>query len=80
LTALVGAVGRGPACHFLGNGLLAAVLGGIGWVIALDILYELGWPKVVAIASATGTARGQSVGGGLVTGLSAGHSRVTSGA
>jgi Na+/melibiose symporter-like transporter len=50
LAALVGAVIYGLAYYFLGNGLLAAVLGGIGWVIALGGLYDIGWLKAAVIA------------------------------
>jgi len=48
--ALVGAIIYGLAYFFLGNGLLAAVLGGIGWVIALGGLYDIGWLKAAVIA------------------------------
>jgi hypothetical protein len=50
LAALVGAIIYGLAYFFLGNGLLAAVLGGIGWVIALASLYDIGWLKAAVIA------------------------------
>ena len=50
LAALVGAIIYGLAYFFLGNGLLAAVLGGIGWVIALGSLYDIGWLKAAVIA------------------------------
>jgi carbon starvation protein CstA len=50
LAALVGAIIYGLAYYFLGNGLLAAVLGGIGWVIALASLYDIGWLKAAVIA------------------------------
>ena len=48
--ALIGAIIYGLAYFFLGNGLLAAVLGGIGWVIALAGLYDIGWLKASVIA------------------------------
>jgi len=48
--ALVGAIIYGLAYFFLGNGLWAAVLGGIGWVIALASLYDIGWLKAAVIA------------------------------
>ena len=50
LAALAGAIIYGLAYFFLGNGLLAAVLGGIGWVIALAGLYDIGWLKAGVIA------------------------------
>ena len=48
--ALIGAIIYGLAYFFLGNGLWAAVLGGIGWVIALASLYDIGWLKAAVIA------------------------------
>jgi len=48
--ALIGAIIYGLAYFLLGNGLLAAVLGGIGWVIALGSLYDIGWLKAGVIA------------------------------
>jgi hypothetical protein len=50
VAALIGAIIYGLAYFFLGNGLLAAVLGGIGWVIALGSLYDIGWLKAAGIA------------------------------
>ena len=50
LAAFVGAIIYGLVYFFLGNGLLAAVLGGIGWVIALGSLYDIGWLKAAVIA------------------------------
>jgi hypothetical protein len=50
LAAFIGAIIYGLAYFFLGNGLLAAVLGGIGWVIALAGLYDIGWLKAAAVA------------------------------
>jgi hypothetical protein len=50
MAALIGAIIYGLAYFFLGNGLLAAVLGGIGWVIALGSLYDIGWLKAAVIA------------------------------
>jgi hypothetical protein len=50
MAALAGAIIYGLVYFFLGNGLLAAVLGGIGWVIALAGLYDIGWLKSAGIA------------------------------
>ena len=50
VAAFIGAIIYGLAYFFLGNGLLAAVLGGIGWVIALGSLYDIGWLKAGVIA------------------------------
>ena len=50
VAALIGAIIYGVVYFFLGNGLLAAVVGGIGWVIALGSLYDIGWLKAAVIA------------------------------
>ena len=50
VAALIGAIIYGLAYFFFGNGFLAAVLGGIGWVIALGSLYDIGWLKAAGIA------------------------------
>jgi hypothetical protein len=37
--------------YFLvGHGLIAAIVGGIAWLIALRTLYKIGWLKSLAIA------------------------------
>ena len=36
--------------YFLGQGLVAAVIGGIFWLIALQHLYKIGWIKSLVIA------------------------------
>jgi hypothetical protein len=62
LAALVGAIvysavslilGIGllsTANTIIGNGLLAALFGGIAWLIALGSLYKIGWAKAFVIA------------------------------
>ncbi|MFH0949071.1 MAG: hypothetical protein V1802_01135, partial [Candidatus Aenigmatarchaeota archaeon] len=50
LTALIGAIIYTGAYFFLGTGLLAAVVGGIAWLIALGSLYKIGWLKSLLIA------------------------------
>jgi len=50
LAALVGAIIYTGAYFFLGTGLLAAVIGGIAWLIALGSIYEIGWLKAMLIA------------------------------
>jgi hypothetical protein len=62
LAALVGAIvysavglilGIGllsTANTIIGNGLLAALIGGIAWLIALGSLYKIGWAKAFVIA------------------------------
>jgi hypothetical protein len=34
----------------LGDGLLAAIIGGIVWLLALKGLYKIGWLKAILIA------------------------------
>lgn len=50
VAALIGAIIYGVVYFFLNNGLLGAVVGGIGWVIALGSLYDIGWLKAAVIA------------------------------
>ncbi len=50
LAALAGAIIYGLVYLVLGNGILAAVLGGIGWVVALAGLYKIRWLKAAVIA------------------------------
>jgi hypothetical protein len=50
LTAIVGAVVYSIAYFLFGTGWLAAILGGIVWLIALRWLYDIGWLKALGIA------------------------------
>ena len=50
LAALVGAIIYALVYFFLGSGLLAAVIAGIGWLLALGSLYEMGWWKALGVA------------------------------
>lgn len=50
LTAIVGAVVYSVAYFLFGTGWLAAILGGIVWLIALRWLYDIGWLKALGIA------------------------------
>lgn len=50
LASLIGAVIFGLASYFLGVGLIASLVGGIAWLIALGSLYEMGWLKSLAVA------------------------------
>ena len=50
LAALVGAIIYALAYFFLGSGLLAAVVGGLGWLIALASLYDMSWLRALATA------------------------------
>ena len=50
VAALAGALIYGLVYLVFGNGLLAAVLGGIGWVVALAGFYKIRWLKAAVIA------------------------------
>ncbi len=50
LAALSGAIIFGLASYFIGIGWIAALVGGIAWLIALGSLYNIGWLKSFAIA------------------------------
>lgn len=50
IAAIVGTVIYTLAYFILGNGLLAAALGGIVWLLALKSLYKIGWLKALLIA------------------------------
>lgn len=49
LAALVGAIIYALAYFFLGSGLLAAVVAGIGWLIALATLYDMSGFRSLAV-------------------------------
>jgi hypothetical protein len=51
LAALVGAIIYALAYFFLGSGLLAAVVAGLGWWIALALLYEMSGLRALAVAA-----------------------------
>ncbi len=50
IAAVIGTVVYILAYFLLGNGLLAAVLAGIVWLLALKGLYKIGWVKALIIA------------------------------
>jgi len=50
LAALAGAIIYALAYFFLGQGLLAALIGGFVWLLALGSLYSMGWLKALAVA------------------------------
>lgn len=50
LAAFVGSLIYSVAYFILGTGLLAALGGGIAWLIALRALYEMGWGKSLLVA------------------------------
>jgi hypothetical protein len=50
IAALVGAAVYAIVYYVLGNGLIAAFIAGIVWLIALQSLYSIGWVKSLIIA------------------------------
>jgi len=50
LAALVGTIVYTVVNMTLGNGILAGLLGGIAWLIALGTLYKIGWVRAFVIA------------------------------
>ena len=50
ITALSGTLIYFMAYYILGNGLISALVGGIIWLIALKMLYNIGWFKAFMIA------------------------------
>jgi hypothetical protein len=50
LAAIIGTLVYAVAYWLLGNGLLAAVVAGIVWLLALRGLYKIGWVKALVIA------------------------------
>ena len=49
-TALAGTVIFALASYFIGSGWIAALIGGIAWLIALGSLYDIGWMRSLVIA------------------------------
>ena len=50
ITAVIGAVVWVVVYYLFGHGLLAIVLGGIAWLLALKGLYGLSWTRAAIIA------------------------------
>jgi hypothetical protein len=50
LTALIGTLIYFVVYYIFGNGLLSAIVGGIIWLTALKVLYNIGWFKSFVIA------------------------------
>lgn len=50
VAAIVGTVVYSAAYFLLGTGWLAAIVGGIVWLLALKWLYDIGWLKALGIA------------------------------
>lgn len=50
LTAIVGAIVYSVSYFIFGSGWIAAIIGGIVWLIALRALYHMGWLKSLGVA------------------------------
>ena len=50
MTALTGAIIFALVSFFIGIGWIAALIGGLAWLIALGNLYNIGWLKSFVIA------------------------------
>lgn len=50
LAALLGSIMFGIINYIFGNGIVAAAIGGIIWLVALKWLYNTGWLKAILIA------------------------------
>jgi hypothetical protein len=50
IAALAGTVIYTIASWLLGTGFIAAFIGGIAWLVALQFLYGIGWVKALVIA------------------------------
>lgn len=50
IAAIIGSIIFGIAHFLLGNGTLAALLGGIVWLLSLKWLYQMGWMKSIIVA------------------------------
>jgi len=48
--ALIGAVIYSISYYYIGTGFLAALIGGIAWLIALEKIYNIGWLKALLIS------------------------------
>jgi hypothetical protein len=50
VTAIIGSIIYGITYFLVGSGLLAAIIGGIAWLLSLKWLYKIGWIKSIIIA------------------------------
>jgi hypothetical protein len=48
--AVIGTIIYAVVYFLVGQGLIAAIIGGIAWLIALRTLYKIGWFKALVIA------------------------------
>ena len=50
VTAIIGTVIYFVTYYVFANGLLSAIVGGMIWLLALKVLYNIGWFKALVIA------------------------------
>jgi hypothetical protein len=50
VTAIIGSIIYGITYFLFGSGLLAAIVGGIAWLLSLKWLYRIGWLKSIVVA------------------------------
>ncbi len=50
VTALIGTLIYFVAYYIFGKGVISSLIGGIIWLIALKVLYNIGWSKAFMIA------------------------------
>jgi len=50
VTAVIGAIVYSVVYFIFGSGWIAAIVGGIIWLIALRALYDIGWLRALVIA------------------------------
>jgi hypothetical protein len=50
IASVIGAVIYTVTYFVLGNGVLAAIVGGIAWLLSLKWLYNMGWLKSIIVA------------------------------
>jgi hypothetical protein len=50
IAAVAGTIIYAIVYFLIGHGIIAAIIGGIAWLIALRTLYKIGWLKALAIA------------------------------
>ena len=51
LSAVIGAAIYGAAYFFIGEHIIASVIGGVVWLLALKGLYDIGWVRALMIAA-----------------------------
>lgn len=50
LTAFIGAIIWAVISYLIGGGMIASIIGGIAWLMAIRSMYNVGWLKSIIIA------------------------------